>query len=347
MKKNNKILGLALALLTGLAVSCSNGNDISNPVLHEHTFAESLTYDDTHHWYAATCGHSDEVKDKVEHTLNKREVITASTETSAGMEEVSCSVCGVNKTRAIPAAPAGFVGLGNYIIAKTELTYAKWYEVYQWAINNGYVFQDLGREGCKGIDGAVPSENSKQPVTNITFRDAIVWCNAASEKDGLSPVYEKWGSVIKTAERFNGRGTNTENTADTFWGLADTADVREEADGYRLPSLVEWEYAAKGGENFIYSGSDDIDEVAWYSHYNRDGETQDVGTKKPNSYGLYDMTGNLAEMCWDSCGSDGARVNLGGSWERLAKNCVLPAEGAVYPWSNNVCIGIRLVRNAR
>ena len=104
------------------------------------------------------------------------------------------------------------------------------------------------------------------------------------------------------------------------------------AKGYRLLTEAEWEYCARAGQRFKYSGSDDVNEVAWYKA-NSGKETHPVGLKKPNGFGLYDMSGNVWEWCWDwkgsyssgtqvdptgpTSGSD--RVSRGGSWNRLPR----------------------------
>lgn len=98
---------------------------------------------------------------------------------------------------------------------------------------------------------------------------------------------------------------------------------------YRLPTEVEWMYAANGGSNgdtYEYAGSNNIDEVAWYDG-NSGSRTHPVGTKKPNSLGIYDMSGNVREWCSDCANIDESdvgcfiRVERGGSWEMGAQDC--------------------------
>ena len=144
-----------------------------------------------------------------------------------------------------------------------------------------------------------PSEfkGGRRPVENVSWWDALEFCNKLSKKYGLKPVYDlsRKEEGILRIHQSNGKIE-----------YPNVADFRK-TEGFRLPTEVEWEWFARGGEvamqdgtfNYDYSGSDNLNEVAW--HYGNSGQkTHDVGTKKPNQLGLYDCSGNVWEWCYDT-----------------------------------------------
>lgn len=236
--------------------------------------------------------------------------------------------------------------LNDFYICNVELTYAKWFEVYTWANNNGYICPVLGKEGGEGdwyseddILGTLPT-GSLQPVTNVSWESAILWCNAASEKEGFEPVY-----YIEGTTDFSDNSKVLREIGKTEEGEStlEICVVNPFANGYRLPTIEEWEYAARAGKNYIYSGSNNIDEVAWYSG-NSYMSSHEVGLKKPNNYGLYDMSGNVDEWCWDSDLNIG-RYNRGGSWFNSAGNCRIIKNSACNSKYFDNTLGFRVVRS--
>jgi len=177
-------------------------------------------------------------------------------------------------------------------------------------------------------------QSGSHPVVLVSWHDAVSYCNWRSKKEGLKPAYDIQGQ-------------------DVAWDRA--------ANGYRLPTEAEWEYAARGGSDgsrtyHVYSGSDNVDEVAWYAN-NAEGRTHPVGQKKPNMLGLFDMCGNASQWCWDlrdaypstpqtdpTGGTRGLnRIHRGGDWTSSA-NRVRTAWRYAYKLDNSPTLGFRLVR---
>ena len=189
------------------------------------------------------------------------------------------------------------------------------------------------------------------PVNRMTWYAAIAYCNKLSVKEGLDCAY----TVSGITDWENLAYSNIPTSWDSIW---DTATCDFEANGYRLPTEAEWEWLARGGENYTYAGSDTIEDVAWYS-YNTTG-TRDVKTKVANGYGLYDMSGNVYEWCWDwyaetisseteaaGGGFGSLRVLRGGSWYHSVEYCTVSNRYSLYPGTLDLpYYGFRVVRNA-
>jgi len=170
------------------------------------------------------------------------------------------------------------------------------------------------------------------PVDSVSWYDAVEYCNRRSQLEGLTPAYTIEGKNVT-------------------WDKA--------ANGYRLPTEAEWEYAARGGslsKGYEYAGSNNPDEVAWYGN-NSGSSTHPVGTKAPNELGLYDMSGNVWEWCWDSwtdavqadpppgASSGSFRVLRGGSWDCHARYRRLALRVGGNPVYRFYDVGFRVVRS--
>ena len=212
--------------------------------------------------------------------------------------------------------------LDDFFMAKHLLTFVEYLAFY------------------KATRRSLPSNRSwgrdNRPVIYVNWFDSVEYCNWRSKLEGFKQVY----SI-----------SNESVTAD--WT----------ANGYRLPTEAEWEYAAKGGvhsQGFIYAGSNNIDDVAWYTA-NSNGKTQPVGLKKANELGLFDLSGNVWEWCWDwydekyysnspmtnprGLSKGSSRVLRGGSWGSDPDYCRVSLRGWDDPGYRNLDVGFRLARH--
>jgi sulfatase modifying factor 1 len=169
--------------------------------------------------------------------------------------------------------PVHKVKVESFLIGKYEVTQREWTEVM----------------GSKDETPCYFKGDPDLPVEEVNWYDCIVFCNKKSIREGFTPVYI-----------FDKSTKDPENIYDTdlFQWLV---EIDPAANGYRLPTEAEWEYAARGdnkSHGTKFSGSNDPDDVAWYTD-NSGLETHPVGTRQPNELGIYDMSGNVWEWCWD------------------------------------------------
>lgn len=201
-----------------------------------------------------------------------------------------------------------------------------------------------------------PSYNKAavNPVECVTWYDAVFFCNKLSRFMDMEPVYvfngttneDQWELNVEMGldkSVFSDLGDwLSDSEADSNIEERKTITINENANGFRLPSKEEWQYGAKAGKNFKYSGSNDIEEAGWYAS-NSENTTHPVALKKENAYGLYDMSGNVSEWVWDSDETGSLRVICNGSFYGNAGTCKVESWGYGDPKMKNNCLGFRVV----
>jgi len=225
--------------------------------------------------------------------------------------------------------PQHRVRISPFLLGVTEVTQAQYVAVM--GTNPSHFCKDGG-----GKDRVAGQATDRFPAEQVSWLDAVAFCNALSKRDGLKAYYDIAGDNVRVPSA--------------------------KAPGYRLPTEAEWEYACRAGATTEFSFGDDPRELKQYAWYgpNSSGTTHVVGQKAPNGFGLYDMHGNVWEWCWD--GYDGAyykrspvdnppgasgpadRVIRGAGWDRDPRFCRSAGRVRFSPVIRSIHLGFRVAR---
>jgi formylglycine-generating enzyme required for sulfatase activity len=262
------------------------------------------------------------------------------------------------------AAPDGFVWIqgGTFTMGSSDKEPERFDNEIQHRVTVSSFYMgkyEVTQKEYQEIMGTNPSrfKGDNLPVEMVSWYDAVEYCNKRSQKEGLTPAY-----TIDKNQIDPNNNNSYEN--DEKW----TVTWNENANGYRLPTEAEWEYACRAGRRTPFNTGNNIttDQANYNGKYpynnnangtNRD-KTTPVGSFAPNAWGLYDMHGNVFEWCWDwnaryasepqtdplGASSGSNRVARGGSWGNMARSLRSASKYAEPPDCRDNYMGFRLVR---
>jgi len=220
------------------------------------------------------------------------------------------------------SAGLGPLRVPSFLMSRFQTTREEWQWVQAWAVQNGYDIRSTETRNMENF-----------PVRNVSWYDAVKWCNAKSQMKGLSPAYTVSGATYK-------RGY--------FVPV-----LNEGSNGYRLPNLAEWVWAARGGaqsKGYCRNASDQIEDAAWYDR-NIFSPDRKFVTKVPNALGLYDMSGynasgKVGEWCWDFGAPQYStrRIRYGNWWNPVAVGRAISYPIYNFPDHRSHGLGFRTVR---